>query len=126
MKITETYLLPTTDICRLNLTVDEYRLLVRMINNLKLTEEDFLENGKFEDFEYCSKTLLDKLQNVKQIENSKKRIATTKANEAKINKSKAKIENAIRILKMEGKEPTAYKIAQVANISYNTANKYLK
>jgi len=55
-----------------------------------------------------------------------KRNATKKAIIAKQEKSKKQVENAINMLRMEGKEPTAYAVAKVARISYNTASKYLK
>ena len=51
---------------------------------------------------------------------------TQKATKAKIEKSKEKIRNAINLLKMEGKEITAYAVAKTAGISYNTAKKYLE
>ena len=38
---------------------------------------------------------------------------------------KEKIQNAINLLKMEGKEITAYRVAKEAGVSYNTARKYL-
>ena len=41
-------------------------------------------------------------------------------------KTEAKIENAVRMLIFEGKEPTIYQVAKTAGISYNTAKKYAK
>ena len=40
-------------------------------------------------------------------------------------KTKEKIHNAINLLKLEGKEITAYRVAKEAGVSYNTAKKYL-
>jgi len=114
------------DICRLNLKPYEYELLVNMLNRLRLKEDDFEEDGRFEGLKEFKETLFNKIENVIQIKNSNKRIATSKANEAKINKSKEKIENAINLLRMENKQPTAYSVAKIAGISYNTAKKYLK
>jgi len=71
--------------------------------------------------------LIDEVTNsMREIKQSyKKKTATGKANEAKISKSKAKVENAINLLRMEGKEITPYAVGKTANISYNTAKKYL-
>ena len=41
-------------------------------------------------------------------------------------KTEAKIENAVRLLLLEEKEPTVYRVAKTAGISYNTAKKYEK
>ena len=115
-----------TDICRLNLTRDEYQLLIKMINNLNIKDNDFLEDGRFEGFGFCIESLIKKVQNVKQIKTTNKRVATVNANEKKISTSRKKVENAMNMLRLEGKEPTAYAVAKVADISYNTASKYLK
>jgi len=55
----------------------------------------------------------------KKIEGAKK------AREALQAKTKEKIQNAINLLKMEGKEITPYRVAKEAGVSYNTAKKYL-
>ena len=41
-------------------------------------------------------------------------------------RAKEKIQNAINLLKLEGKEITPYRIAKTAGVSYNTARKYLQ
>jgi len=41
-------------------------------------------------------------------------------------RAKEKIQNAINLLKLEGKEITAYSVAKTAGVSYNTARKYLE
>ena len=56
----------------------------------------------------------------KKIEGAKK------AREALQTKTKEKIQSAINLLKMEGKEITPYRVAKIAGVSYNTAKKYLK
>ncbi len=48
-----------------------------------------------------------------------------KARDARTDKTKEKIQNAINLLRIEAKEITAYQVAKVAGISYNTAKKYL-
>ena len=55
----------------------------------------------------------------------KKQESAKRAREALQAKTREKIQNAINLLKMEGKEITPYAVAKVANISYNTAKKYL-
>ncbi len=41
-------------------------------------------------------------------------------------RTKEKIQNAINLLKMQGEEITAYRVAKEAGVSYNTARKYLQ
>jgi len=126
MKIEKVEIASNTDICRLNLKPHEYELLVKMINNLNIKDDDFQEDGPFEGFGFCIKDLIQKVQNVKQIKTMNKIVATVKANQKKISISRKKVENAINMLRMEGKEITPYIVAKVAGISYNTASKYLK
>ncbi len=56
---------------------------------------------------------------------AKKQESAKRAREALQAKTKEKIENAINLLKLEGKEITPYAVAKTAKISYNTAKKYL-
>ncbi|MFA6191812.1 MAG: hypothetical protein WC665_05605 [Sulfurimonas sp.] len=56
----------------------------------------------------------------------KKRGATVVANQSRIKASKEKVQNAINILRMEGKKINASTVAKMAEINYNTATKYLK
>ncbi len=56
----------------------------------------------------------------------KKRESAKRAREALQAKTKEKIQNAINLLKMEGKEITPYRVAKEAGVSYNTARKYLQ
>lgn len=53
-------------------------------------------------------------------------LALQKIGFKKQQKTEAKIENAVRLLMMEQKEPTVYAVAKTAGISYNTAKKYAK
>ena len=101
---------------RLDLTQHEYLFLIKAINESNLLE--ILEN-KY-DF------LIEKLQSFKLIERGNKNIAAIKAREALQEQTKKKVENAINLLRMEQKEITPYAVAKTANISYNTAKKYLK
>jgi len=124
--IKRVYIEPDVDICRLNLTTTEYELLVNMLNRIRFKKGDFEEDGRFEGYKEFKEPLFNKIENVIKIKNDKKRAATLKANKAKTQMSKAKVENAINFLKLEGKKPTAYNVSKLAGISYNTAKKYLK
>ena len=63
----------------------------------------------------------------KKVPPSEKKIESAKrAAAVKANKAKEKVQNAINLLRLQGQEITAYKVAKVSNISYNTAKKYLK
>ena len=66
----------------------------------------------------------------KKIPVSKKKVESAKrASAIKANTAKEKVQNAINLLRLQGlknEEITAYKIAKTANISYNTAKKYIK
>jgi Fic family protein len=105
-------------VCRLDMTLAEYELLKKLLESATV------------DIEYecawAKDDLLKKVQNIKQFDISGKIVATKKANEKKQETSKKKVENAINLLRLEDKEPTAYAVAKVAGISYNTASKYLK
>lgn len=105
---------------------DDYLTIHRF--NLKSYEIEslieILEKANLSDYE---KDFIKELfQNVKQINIENKLVATREANKVKINKSKEKIQNAINLLKLEGKKITPYEIAKAANISYNTAKKYFR
>ncbi|MDD2698813.1 MAG: hypothetical protein PHF17_08445 [Arcobacteraceae bacterium] len=66
-----------------------------------------------------------------EFENNKSRDITNKqksileARKERTNKLKEKIENAMNLLRLENKEITAYSVSKVADISYNSARKYL-
>ena len=57
---------------------------------------------------------------------SKKKIESAKrASRIKADRTKEKVINAVNLLRLQGEEITPYKVAKTANISYNTAKKYL-
>ncbi len=63
----------------------------------------------------------------KKIPPSEKKVASAKkASEIKANRAKEKVTNAVNLLRLQGEEITAYKVAKVAGTSYNTAKKYFK
>jgi len=62
----------------------------------------------------------------KKLPPSPKKVASAnKAREVLQKRTKEKIQNAINLLRLEGKEITPYRVAKTAGISFNTAKKYL-
>ena len=55
----------------------------------------------------------------------KKKESAKRASKIKTDRAKEKIQNAINLLRLQGDEITAYKVAKTAKVSYNTAKKYL-
>jgi len=110
-----------TNTFRLDLNFDEYLLLHKGFNFNNITK--YLNEDEAQK-EILS-NLLNKMNNPKKIKTShKKTTAALKAQSAKQKQSKRKIQNAINLLRLEGKKINAHSIAQTANISYNTAKKY--
>ena len=68
--------------------------------------------------------LLEKVEDLGKSEGRQQGI--NKARTARTQKTKEKIQNAINLLRIEGKEITPYQVAKAADISYNTAKKYLQ
>ena len=58
---------------------------------------------------------------------SPKKIESAKrASKIKAERTKEKVINAVNLLRLQGEEITPYKVAKTAQISYNTAKKYLQ
>ena len=57
--------------------------------------------------------------------NKKKTESAHRATAIRQQRAKEKIQNAINLLKIQGEEITAYRVAKIAGVSYNTAKKYL-
>jgi len=73
------------------------------------------------------KRLLELLGNLEERKTSDKiKQATKKATAKRTAAAKAKIQNAINILKMENKKITHYSVAKTAQVSYATVKKYLQ
>jgi len=63
----------------------------------------------------------------KKIPASPKKVESAKrASKIKAKKAREKIQNAVNLLRLQGEEITAYKVAKTAGVSYNTAKKYLQ
>jgi len=55
-----------------------------------------------------------------------KQDAAKEALKVKVSKTKEKIQNAINLLRLQGKPINPYQVAKLGGVSYNTARKYLK
>ena len=61
-----------------------------------------------------------------RITSTKKQAAAKEALKVKVSKTKEKIQNAINLLRLQGKPINAYQVAKLSGVAYNTARKYLK
>ena len=99
---------------RLELEGIEFTLPNRLI--------DAVAEGKIKDVEIINaiNTLLTKSKVINRLKNPEK------ARAIKTTKTKEKIQNAINLLRLQGKPINAYQIAKLSGVSYNTARKYFK
>ena len=101
---------------RIDLDMYQLHILKKYINSLEVSEEDIIMFNEIKE----------KVNSPKKIKRSvKKLMATESATEARTAKAKAKIQNAINILRMENKKITHYSISKVAGVSYLTVKKYI-
>ena len=79
--------------------------------------------GKIKDIEIANavNTLVIKANKVLN-----KRHNPEKARAVKTTKTKEKIQNAINLLRLQGKPINPYQVAKMSGVSYNTARKYFK
>lgn len=99
---------------RLDLTLQELEALSNLINGKGYVSELAINNIK------------EMLFSPTEIKKSNKKIlAADKATQARTNKAKEKIQNAVNILRMENKEFTHYAIAKTSGASFNTVKKYI-
>jgi len=61
-----------------------------------------------------------------RVTSEKKQNAAREALKIKITKTKEKIQNAINLLRLQGKPINPYQVAKLSGVAYNTARKYLK
>ena len=80
---------------------------------------------KLGENEPIKQALENLIKNAEVIENKRNLENTKKATEIKKLKAREKVQNAINLLRLQGEEVNAYRVAKIANISYNTARKYL-
>ena len=57
---------------------------------------------------------------------SNKQKSMKKANDIKVKQTRAKIQNGVNLLRMENKKITSYSLGKYAEVSTNTAKKYIK
>jgi Fic family protein len=97
----------------------------KLLDKLDEFDYDKLSNDEKELFNAVSK-LVTKGKVIITDGESNKRKNAKKATTVKVNKTIEKIQNAVNLLKLQGEEVNPYKIAKIANVSYNTARKYFK
>jgi Fic family protein len=61
-----------------------------------------------------------------RIISQKKQDTAKAALKIKISKTKEKIQNAINLLRLQGKPINPYQVAKLSGVAYNTARKYLE
>jgi len=102
---------------RLELEVDE-------LKELRIAYKYFAKAMNQED--YLDEKLLEKL-NVAEphLPSYKKKECTKIATKVRQDKAKKKIQNAINLMKLEGKKLTLYSIAKESGVAYQTVKKYI-
>jgi type III secretory pathway lipoprotein EscJ len=61
-----------------------------------------------------------------RIISQRKQDTAREALKIKVSKTKEKIQNAINLLRLQGKPINAYQVAKLSGVAYNTAKKYVK
>jgi Fic family protein len=116
---------------KMRITIDnEKALILSSTLDVLFDNSEFCKMFNFDD-DGASLEILQELSDTIKKEYKKpikttKRNATKKAIIVKQERAKKQVQDAINLLRMENKEPTAYAVAKVADISYSTASKYLK
>ena len=106
---------------RITINDDEAFLLTNAISKITMGHYDNLTKKELIVLDRVS----DKIEDERRRETSpKKKKAMLIATNARIEKAKKKIENAINILRMENRPITIYSVSKESGVSYNTASKY--
>jgi len=116
-QITDAWVTDETYTMRLDLSEAQYISLIQAINESNLLE--ILQEKEMSN-------IIEKLQSFKMIKRGMKGVAAWKARESLQEITRNKIKEALETLEKEGEKITAYKVAKFANVSYNTAKKYLE
>jgi len=103
---------------RITITSEEYVLLSILLQE-RIESDDWIN----EEYVELKSNLHNQFLKSHAISTSK-RNATKKATYAREMKAKKKIENAVNLLRIEGKKITAYTVAKRAEVSFVTARKY--
>jgi len=91
---------------------------------IDIEKKAFKEKEKLPDELRWALEIIQK--NSAKIPPSDKKVESAKrAAKSKAEKAKEKVISAVNLLKLQGEEITAYKVAKNAKVSYNTAKKYL-
>ena len=61
-----------------------------------------------------------------RIISQKKQDTAKNACKVKVTQTKEKIQNAINLLRLQGKPINAYQVSKLSGVAYNTARKYIK
>ena len=94
---------------------EEINYLLKLLGKIKVKKKHKKSHKK----------ILHALENPKFFKaNSNKTNATKKASDARIKATKNKIQNALDLLRFEGKIATVANVATTAGIGYNTSKKY--
>ena len=66
------------------------------------------------------------IQKGERVISKTKQESAKKALKIKVTKTKEKIQNAINLLRLQGKPINAYQVSKLSGVAYNTARKYVK
>jgi predicted transposase YdaD len=107
----------------MRITIDNSQAMILIEAISKITMRHY-ENLTKEELMTLDR-ISDKIEDEQRREVSpKKKKAMIEATNARIQKAKEKIENAINILRMENRPITIYSVSKESGVSYNTASKY--
>ena len=91
---------------------------------INIEKKAFKEKDKMPDDLRLALKIIEKYSS--KIPPSKKKIESARrASQVKAKTAKEKVISAVELLKLQGEEITAYKVAKTAKVGYNTARKYL-
>jgi hypothetical protein len=95
---------------------------------LTLSDDEVLELIKIlsRTNQFLYNSVLNQYNDATSRDISKKQLSIKQATKHRTDTAKAKINNAINLLRLEGKNITAYAIAKESGCSYNTVKKYYK
>jgi Fic family protein len=98
---------------------------IKIKNSVITIPDKLINNLEKLDIETANaiNTLLTKGE---RIVSEKKQNSAKEALKAKVTKTKEKIQNAINLLRLQGKPINPYQVSKLSGVAYNTARKYLK
>jgi len=98
---------------------------IKIKNSILVIPDKLINNLDKLDIETANaiNTLLRKGE---RVISEKKQQSAKEACKVKISKTKEKIQNAINLLRLQGKPINPYQVAKLSGVAYNTARKYLK